>query len=108
MDETQVNDPLDLSPFLGGAITSGEHYDVYQVRNPRVSENMQYVWNYAVYNRGKAVVEVHTDTLPGALSMFLKLEDGMSAVGKAVAEYLTKRERERIQVSARESRARPH
>lgn len=68
-------------------LVKGDVYEIRQLRQPRVADNMQFIWNYALINTSTGITEIHTDTFPGAVLMFIKLEDGHRESLAQLAKY---------------------
>jgi formiminotetrahydrofolate cyclodeaminase len=87
-------------------LISHGQYAVFKLRTPRVADNMTLIWNYAIVNIGNGVPEVHTDTYPGAMSMMLKLDDGIVNVTKHIQELEAEKKKALIQAEIRERKTR--
>lgn len=84
-------------PFDGGPLYTFEQYQVYKLAHQRISENMMSVWNYAVVNSTTQVIEVYSDSYPGALSVAVKLAKGTEEMLKHIAELQASKQADVIQ-----------
>ena len=81
-------------------------YTVHQLRRQRISENMQFVWNYVIVNTVTNVPEVFSDSLPGAMSIAAKLDNGLEEMAKLLAERDAAKAKTQLQLDLRAKRSR--
>lgn len=96
------DDLLLADQYQGPVLYETDTYSVQELRVKQIASDMKYVWNYAVTNKRNGVIEVRTDSLPGAVSLALKLEDGLEQITKLLQEREAEKQKKLIQAENRE------
>lgn len=102
-----MKDALNNDAYLDPLIV-GDAYELRPLRVPRIADNLQFVWNYAVVNKSNQRAEVHTDSYPGGVGMFLKLEAGFLEAAKALQEHFSKKERAKRPLIVKDAKPSSH